>query len=162
MKALATQWTNEDKKLMADVSGEICILMKKRFNKDKLMAANCLDILHNSFYEQIGFEKVVRLNKEGKLIKKDVTRVLGIIHGMQESDFNLILFRNCPEVWMQYYMGIFFERTTYIIALEKDRPALKKIRSYLVKHVEYVTNFNPKIIEAAVANIKKMIDAKPS
>ncbi len=160
MQALATQWTKKDKKLMADVSGEICILMKKRFDKDKLMAANCLDILHTSFYEQAGFEKVLRLNKEGKIIKKQVTRVLGIIQGMQESDFNLLLFRNCPEIWMQYYMALFFEMDTYIIALEQDRPALKRMRSHLVKHVEYVINFNPKIIESAVANIKKIIDTK--
>ncbi len=157
MKALATQWTKEDKKLMANVSGEIYILMKKRF-KDTLMMANCLDILQDSFHEEAGFEKVLRLNKEGKIIKKQVTRVLGIIQGMQESDFNLILFRDCSEVWMQYYMGIFFDRDTYIIALEKDRPALKRMRSPLVKHVEYVINFNPKIIQAAVTNIKKRID----
>ena len=158
MKALAKQWTEEDKRLMADVAGEIHILMKKRFNKDTLMMANCIDILQNSFQDEVGFEKVLRLSKEGKLIKKDVTRVLGIILGMQESDFNLLLFRNCPEIWMQYYMGLFFDRDTYIIALEQDRSALKRMRSHLVKHVEYVINFNPKIIEAAVTNIKKIID----
>lgn len=158
MKALATQWTKEDKKTMADVAGEIYTLMKKRFGKNILMMANCLDVLQNSYHEEAGLEKVLRLNKEGKIIKKHITRVLGIIRGIQESNYNLVLFRNCPEVWMQYYMGIFFERTTYIIALEKDRPALKRIRSHLVKHVEYIINFNPKIIEAAVTNIKKIID----
>ena len=158
MKALATQWTKKDKKLMADVAGEIYTLMKKRFGKNILMMANCLDILQNSYHEEAGLEKVLRLNKEGKIIKKQITRVLGIIQGMQESDFNLILFRNCPEVWMQYYMAMFFDMDTYIIALENDRPALKRMRSHLVKHVEYVINFNPKIIEAAVANIKKRID----
>lgn len=154
-KVVVGAWTDVEKKLMVDVSFEVIDLMKKRL-KDTLMIAHCLSIISSSFNERCSIERIICADKNGKILKNYVKRVLGIIEGMQKSDVNLILFRDCSEVWMQYYMGLYFERPTFVIALRVHEKIIKRLMtSSLVKRVEYVATFDEGSISSALKNMKK-------
>jgi len=148
------KWTDEEKKLMMEVSKEVYDLLNKKL-KNELMIVNCLDIFTKCYAQEIGLSRILRVTEEGKIIKEYVNRVLGIINGLQESDVNLVLFRNSPDVLLQYYMGLYFERPTFIIAEEKERTNIDRLmKSELIKRVEYVRNFGKQELVRAMDKMR--------
>ena len=151
-------WTDEEKDLMAKVSFEVIDLLKKRL-KDRLMVAHCMNIMNSVFKEDVGIQKIMYATKDGEIKKNLVERVLKIIHGMQVSDVNLILFRDCPEVWMQYYMGLYFNRPTFIISLGKHKKIVDKLlNDELVVQVEYIDSFNEVSIRDVMLKLKDKME----
>lgn len=153
------KWTDEQRNLMVEVSKEVYDLLNSRL-KNKLMIAHCLDIFTKCYSQEIRLSKILRATKEGKIIKDYVERVLGIIEGMQRSDVNLILFRNEPDVLLQYYMGLYFEKKTFVIAEEKEKLNIGKLlKSDLVIQVECVKNLsNQQELTRAMENMRKNME----
>lgn len=155
------KWSDKDKKLMVGVSNEIYGLLNRKI-KDKFMIAHCVDIFNKCYKEQIGLYKIYNATKEGKLIKEYSERVLSIIDGMSGSDCNLLLFRNCPEVLMQYYIGLYFEKPTFVICEECDKENFDRLlKSNFVKQVEYVKNIcNQQELTKAMERMRKNMEVK--
>jgi len=140
--AFARQWTNEEKERMAVVAAKVYDLMKKDFKNDLMMMAQTITFIKSGFDAEVGLEKIRILNKDLKpdTINEEM-RVRQIIEAMKECHLNLVLFRDCPEVWMQFYMGLYLKKPTGVIIERGDTKNIDLLTHYGV-HLGLVDNFS--------------------
>ena len=141
MKAIAKQWSKEDKFLMLKATDKIHNILKEL--DDPLKSAFVTELINNAVQDDAGIAKIAMINNKGRLItdlKDKTNRIRAITEGMHQSNVNLVLFRDDDEVWMQYYMGKFLGRPTLIICKDEDREILKH---YKVKDKLFIVeNYN--------------------
>ena len=158
MKAVARRYSNEEKREMAVAATDIIQLLKDKFPKEPLLQASVLEFAHRAMQDEVGIEKIIIANKEGKDIFNRLVRTRQIVEGMQSSDMNLVLFRDEPEVWMQYYMSMFLKKSTYVIAEQKHKDLLWSRGVHLTSKVFMVPQFNEKYFDKVMKEMEA--DAK--
>jgi hypothetical protein len=160
MSMIIKKWTEEEKKLMADVAGEVYTMVKIRFKGNVMMASQTMNFILQGFNDEVGVEKIMILNKDGKVDTiQEEQRARQIIEAMKQSECNIVLFRDCPEVWMQYYMGIYLKKPTYVIVKRSDIPVTKdRFGEYaLQRGITFVNDFSESELKKAMEEIQEMI-----
>lgn len=78
-------------------------------------------------------------------MQEKVKKAQNTVEGMRQSANNALIFRDSPEVWFQYYLGIFLEKPTIIMAQDKDLTESIRLifaRERLIRDVMIVDEFN--------------------
>lgn len=156
MDTIIKKWTKEEKDNMMKISGEVFDILKRL--KDPMMMANVTYILNESIRDMYGFDKVFTANKEKKIIShEEIKNVLNIAYGMVSSDINVVLFRDNPEVWMQYYMGMHLGKKTYIIIREEDAKenTIIRLQGKIIKVREFTNDELDKAVKQINDEVKK-------
>ena len=163
-KVLIRKWSEADREEMKQIAKVMLDVLHSSFKADIMKAANVIEVLHESFAQQAGMNKAIVLSeKKGIINTQKVRNILKIIEGMQESDVNLVLFRDESEVLMQLHMGFYLRLKTYIIAQSEHKTLLDDLRlKYpLIRGIEYVDEFNQVNLKAAMGKLSpKMQDSK--
>ena len=157
MKAMMKEWTKEEKERMIMVSKEIMDVLEKL--KSPIMMANVTNILNENVKEMYGLEQVLIASKEKKIIDhKDAKNILNIFYGMATSDINLVIFRDEPIVWMQYYLGIHLGKRTYIIIREDDATenTIIRLQGKIIKVKEFNSEEIDKIVKQIGEEVKNV------
>lgn len=79
-----------------------------------------------------------------------MSRVARIVAAMPDCTYNLVLFDDDPEVWFQYYLGLYFGKPTILIMKEADKGkfAARLYHPY-VKKIISVPDFTEEYVEMA-------------
>ena len=158
-KIVVRKLSDEDRRKMAEVATQVIDLVKERLDNDKLLMIQTIGLLHNGFMEENAVHAIKTVNKDGKDAKFDKLQFIHkMLTGMSQCSTNIILFRDCPEVWMQYHASIFLKIPVYIIALEKHRKALAYVYA---EHIEFIEaeEYTAENIEGATATIMEEMKA---
>jgi hypothetical protein len=153
MAVYARKWMNEEKEKMAKTAAKVFELMKQDFKNDFAMMAQTMAFVQKGFNDEIGLERIRILDKNLKpdTINEEM-RVRQIVEAMKECQLNLVLFRDCPEVWMQFYMGLYLKKPTAVIIERGDTKSIDLLTHYGV-HLGIVDDFS----EAELKRIMKQI-----
>lgn len=77
-----------------------------------------------------------------------VERAVGILEGMTQSNCNVVIFNDTPELWFQFYLGLYLEKTTFILIKKRDtsdeRLSYFRFRG---AHVTVADDFDTKAME---------------
>jgi hypothetical protein len=49
-----------------------------------------------------------------------IDRVGGILDGLTQSATNAVIFRDSPEVWFQFFLGLYLDKPTFVLIEKKD------------------------------------------
>ena len=93
------------------------------------------------------------MNLESKLKK-----AIYVAAGLAKSNNNLIIFKDDPEVWYQYYLGLHFGVPTVIVFEKKDKDIVSKLKHDLIIHfmeVDSLETTNPNEIAEKVSKLIK-------
>jgi len=152
--AIAAKFDSKEKEKMRDTAIQIADILEKQYPKDAFAQAVTLEFMHRGLQSRLAMENIIIADKTGKDNFNKLNHARKIVEGMQDSEFNLVLFSNCDEVWMQYYLGKFLQKPTFIIAEEKERPVLEERKVNLNARIYFVPIFSPEQLEIAMQNIK--------
>lgn len=97
-------------------------------------------------------EQDIDMDLPGRYIRAD-----RILWGLKRSQHNVVVFNNTPEVWFQYYLGLYFEMPTIIIIRKRDKACKKILKHKLVWGFIDIDEFNNKTTEYAAEQAKKII-----
>jgi len=159
MKAVGFKITEQDKLKMADIASPIMDILKGAFPKDIFLQAATMEFIHRSFQDQIAMEKIIITDKKsGKDGFDKLVRTRQIVEGMSSSDMNLVIFRDEPEVWMQYYMSMFLKKKTYVVAEAKHKDLLWNRKVNLTSKLFLVPVFSEKAFDVVMKEMEA--DAK--
>lgn len=161
MKVVMREFNKEDKYSMAKAATRFIEQMKKdKF--DTLMQLHMIEFLRKSMHDQEAVEKIIQIEKSGKttLTNREL-HVRKVTESMINSEINLIMFRDEADIYMMYYMGIFFGKPTVIVAEEKDKMIVEKLDHELIKKRIYIPEFSAKYL-SNISNIIKEIVKKES
>jgi len=104
--------------------------------------AQTMSFIKKGFDDEVGLEKIRILNKDLKPdIINEECRVRQIIESMKECQLNIVLFRDSPEVWMQFYMGLYLKKPTGVIIERGDTKNIDLLTHYGI-HLGLVDNFS--------------------
>lgn len=152
------KWEPEEKAKMAEVAEQIIHILDAEFGRDIDMLAQCVSVIYKSVIEQHSIKGIESIIGGKRDRFKEVKRVTEIIRGMMASDVNLIIFRNEPEVWFQYWLGLYMQKPTYIICEECHSNLIySQEANELVKEIKVIKEFSQENIERAIdkMNINK-------
>ena len=124
MKAIIREWTDEEKKKMTQIAGKVCDIFTKETDDDSVMIANILDMMRDSYYENIGIMEAKRVDNNLKDVgefSKKFNHIQQLIIGMGSSNISLLVFYPDDDVWMQYHMCKFLNIPTFVICREEHR-----------------------------------------
>jgi hypothetical protein len=158
MPAIIKKWTEAEKVLMANTATEIHELMNKKLGKKDIpMHSLVIETVSKAYHDEIAIEKIISLEKNGKdtvALEKKLLQVRKIVEGMQQSDMNLLCFHNSDDCWMQFHMGVFLAKPTFIIAKNSDKAILhSRVFSDLVKKIVFVDDFTKEELDRAMKEI---------
>jgi hypothetical protein len=88
---------------------------------------------------------------------QEETWVRKIVEGMKKSGLNIVLFRDCPEVWMQFYMGLFLKKETAVIIERGDTKNIDRLTHYGV-HLGLVDDFSESELRRIMDQISKEVE----
>ena len=157
METMIKEWTREEKERMITASTEIMDILGKL--KSPMMMANVTNILNENVREMYGVEQVLNISKEKKIIDhKEAKNILNIFYGMTASNINIVLFRDEPIVWMQYYLGIHLGKRTYIIIREDDATenTIIRLQGQIIKVKEFDSEEIDKIVKQIGEEVKNV------
>jgi hypothetical protein len=165
MPSIIRKWTKPEKELMAKVATEIHELMNTKLGKDIPMHSQVINVVRQTYFDEISMEKIYDLDKKGKNRSEEedkLLRVRQIIEGLQQSDMNLMLFADEDEIWMQFHMAMFLEKPTYIICEEADKTSLICMAQEggLIKKIVYIKEHSKEEMERAMNEIKEALMRK--
>ena len=145
----------EDKKVMIKLTHDIQTLHDKS-GLNKFLFCMVLENILTAFKQHLGLRKILNVTKDQRIIDYDkYKRIAGIVEGMQESDINLLMFRDEPEVWFQYYLGTYLRKKTCIICEEKDFNIVDKLKEK--RSIVKVKTFDDKeAVRKAVNSLMEM------
>ena len=159
--AIAIKFDSKEKEKMRDTAIQIADILEKQYPKDAFSQSVTLEFMYRGLQSRLAMENIIIADKTGKDNFNKLNHARKIVEGMQDSEFgicwhdnNLVLFRNCDDVWMQYYLGKFLQKPTFIIAEEKERPVLEERKVNLNARIYFVPIFSSEQLEIAMQNIK--------
>jgi hypothetical protein len=125
MRVAFGKWTDIEKREMSATADMIYEILKEL--QDPMKQAFVAKLVYNETTDIAAIAKIKTIDKKGKVVdlKDKINRIRSIVEGMDKSNINLVLFRDVPEVWMQYYMGKFLDRPTLLLCREEDIETLK-------------------------------------
>ena len=79
-----------------------------------------------------------------KLTKKQkADQIVSTITGLAHSRINVVIFKDIPELWFQFYMGLYLEMPTIVVIEKKYLPLKTMINKYpLVKRIVEIEEYN--------------------
>lgn len=90
---------------------------------------------------------------------KRVERVCSILDGLTQSGANAVIFRNEPEVWFQFYLGLYLGKPTFVIIQKKDNTGITAFQLKVPNvHITEVDEFNDKALEDFAGNLAKGVN----
>jgi len=90
--------------------------------------------------------------------QKKTTEIVKQLLGMNQSKWNLLMFRNEPWVWAQYFLGLCLEMPTLVIIRRKDTAAyMPLLKHKLVKAFFEIDEFTKNTSEEVADKIAKYI-----
>jgi hypothetical protein len=153
---IARQWTKEEQREMAQASTDAFLLLKKQLKDKPMMMAQTAKSLYQTVNEEFGFTEIVNITKNRMVDRmKEMNRILEIVKGMAQCNINLILFRNDPEVWMQYYMSVYLKKVMVVACREEDRPFVEIMKTEpLVTEILYTDKFDDEFFKKLVKRVE--------
>lgn len=103
-----------------------------------------------------------QLDPSVKLTEKQAAAqfLLKQVAGLIQSDYNVLLFRNSPQLWFLYFAGLTLKMPTLIVLRHSDKEWLESLRHPLVKSIFMVHSFEKE--EAHItAKIEQYIKKHP-
>jgi hypothetical protein len=157
MPVYIRKWTEEEKTRMQIVGDKVMDLMKKELKNDFAMIAQIMAFIKQAYDDEVGLERIRLMDKNHKLdTMQEETWVRKIVEGMKKSGLNIVLFRDCPEVWMQFYMGLFLKKETAVIIERGDTKNIDRLTHYGV-HLGLVDDFSKSELRRIMEQIHKEI-----
>jgi hypothetical protein len=85
-------------------------------------------------------------------------RVVGIIEGLAQSASNVVIFKDEPLLWFQFYLGLYLKRPTFVLIKKRDLSSeiSYQLRYPLVK-TTVVEKFDEKAMEKFTATISTWV-----
>jgi len=161
---IAQKFTKEDKREMSQAADDISDLLTKRFGKGRKsvpMKSQVMELLRRGYMDEVSMQRIIDLDKTGHDRAKDYDQLIQIrkiVEGMAESNVNLMIFRDCDELWMQFYMAKSLKLPTYVISEEKNRKIVQmKIAPY-VKKIVYVPEIDNVNLDKAMNKLRPMLE----
>lgn len=88
-------------------------------------------------------------------VNPKVLQLMGWIQGLTRSRFNVVMFTDKPEVWMQYYMGLYLENETIVVIKKEDKKRFhKRFKDKLVREIIDVTDFSQNTVDRVAKRIE--------
>lgn len=94
-------------------------------------------------------------------IKNVNPKVLQIVHvctRLANSKWNVVIFRDDPWLYIQYYIGLFLQMPTILIIRKTDKYFAKRLKHDLLKHIILVDEFDEadsKVVADLIASYVK-------
>jgi len=75
--------------------------------------------------------------------KQKVDEIVSVITGLAHSKINVVIFKDVPELWFQFYMGLYLEMPTVVVMEKRYIPLKTMVNKYpLVKRIIEVEVYN--------------------
>lgn len=157
LSALQIKITDKDREEMVKLT-KILMSLRKKFELNDFLFLMTLENVLTGYKQEFGIHKILNVTKDKRVIDYEkYKRIAGIVQGLQESDVNIILFRDDPEVWFQYYLGLFLNKKTCIVCEERDFYKLDKLKETIA--IVKVKSFsNKEELNKAVKNLLRMYE----
>lgn len=88
--------------------------------------------------------------------EETATKLLEQVQALVRSDYNIVIFRDVPKVWMLYYMGLHLKKPTIVVLTKDTIKFKKKLKNKLVKNfleIDDYTEANALLVAEAVKRL---------
>lgn len=94
-------------------------------------------------------------------ISKESIHILNILGGLDKSEYNFVLFKDTPELLMQYYMGLYLKKPTIVVVRKEDeKKARKMLIDPLVKEIIITKDFSQATVAKVAKQLEKILKGK--
>jgi len=161
---IAQKFTKEDKREMSQAATDIIDLLTKRFGKGREgvpMKSQVMELLRRGYMDEISMQRIIDLDKSGNDRTKDyddLIRIRQIVEGMADSHLNLMIFRDCDELWMQFHMSKILKLPTYVISEEKNRRVVQERIAAYVKKIVYIPKIDNANLDKAMKELRPLLE----
>ena len=152
--------SDEDRDRLSKASDAVIDLLMERLGGDKVLMFQNINKeggVRMGLIEENSIQAIKTFDKEGSDAKfGKLSYIHKLLTKMAGCSYNVVLFRDCAEIWMQYYASKFLKIPVYIIALEKHRKALAYTPA---EHIEFIKadDYDDESLQKAMDKISGMM-----
>lgn len=82
-----------------------------------------------------------------------------ILIQMNLSKINLVIFKDDPQLWLQYYFGLYFNKPTIVMIKNVDNEKFGSLfQNPLVKEMIVLEDFTEDVLKEVADRVKKTVD----
>lgn len=96
-------------------------------------------------------------------INNQVMNILQVADRLSRTKWNVVVFRDTPWLYAQYYLGLTLGTKTILVIRKQDKYFAKRLKHELLKHVIVINNYgdeNAKEVTETINKIVKSYEAK--
>lgn len=103
-------------------------------------------------------------DKETKVhvqIEPEMLELGNMIAGINKSVVNVVFFKDMPQYWIQYHVGIYLKRPTFVVIRKEDKKRFaKRFNHELVQEVYDVAEFTQQTVDMIAGKINIYLERK--
>lgn len=96
-------------------------------------------------------------------INQQVLDILQVADRLSRTKWNVVVFRDTPWLYAQYYLGLTLNVKTILIIRKQDKYFAKRLKHPMLKHIIVISNYgdeNAKEVTETINKIVKSYEAK--